>query len=103
MIQEAGQRWLVAGYGPSSWALNARAAGEVTPRRGRSSRRYTGTEPSPDDAAPVLRTYMRRIRVTRRYFGARPDSPDSAIKAELPRHPVFLLTPGGAVRPSGGE
>ncbi len=49
-----------------------------------------------------LRAYMTRIRVTRRYFDARPDAPDSAIRAELPRHPVFLLTPDGAVRSSGG-
>jgi hypothetical protein len=41
----------------------------------------------------VLRKYMARIRVTRPYFDAAPDSPDDAVKAELPRHPVFQLTP----------
>jgi hypothetical protein len=40
----------------------------------------------------VLRKYMARIRVTRPYFDAAPDSPDDAVKAELPRHPVFQLT-----------
>ena len=95
VIEAAGQRWLVAGYGPSNWARNARAAGEVTLRRGRSSRRYAVTEPGPSEAVPVLRRYMAQIRVTRPYFDAAPDSPDDAIKAELPRHPVFQLTPAG--------
>ena len=36
---------------------------------------------------------MTRIRVTRPYFDATPDAPDDAIEAELPRHPVFQLTP----------
>jgi deazaflavin-dependent oxidoreductase (nitroreductase family) len=93
VIEAAGHRWLVAGYGPSSWSLNARAAGEVTLRRGRTSRRYTVTEPEPADAVPALRSYMRQIRVTRRYFDATPDAPDDVIKTEVPRHPVFRLTP----------
>jgi hypothetical protein len=51
------------------------------------------TEPAAADAVPVLRRYMAQIHVTRPYFDAAPDSPDDAIKAELPRHPVFQLTP----------
>ena len=93
VIEAAGHRWLVAGYGLSSWALNARAGGEVTLRRGRRSQRYTVTEPGPSDAVPVLRRYMAQIRVTRPYFDAAPDSPDDDVKAELPTHPVFELTP----------
>src|SRR5262245_65452799 len=34
VIEVAGDRWLVAGYGPVSWVRNARAAGEVTLSRG---------------------------------------------------------------------
>ena len=95
VIETAGHRWLVAGYGMSSWVLNVRAAGEVTLRRGRRARRYTVTEPAPSAAIPVLRRYITRIRVTRPYFDAAPDSPDDAIMAELPGHPVFRLTPAG--------
>lgn len=95
VIEAAGHRWLVAGDGPANWARNARAAGEVTLRRGRSSQRYTVTEPGPSETVAVLRRYMAQIRVTRPYFDAAPDSPDDAIKAELPRHPVFQLTPAG--------
>lgn len=92
VIDEAGRRWLVAGYGPSNWTLNARAASEVTLQRGGTSRRYTVSEPEPADAVPVLRKYMTQIRVTRRYFDAAADAPDDVIKAEVPRHPVFLLS-----------
>ena len=86
-------RWLVGAYGPSNWTRNARAAGEVTLRRGRRSQRYTVSEPNPRDAVPVLREYITRIRVTRPYFDATPDSPDDAIMSELATHPVFRLTP----------
>jgi deazaflavin-dependent oxidoreductase (nitroreductase family) len=34
VIEAEGDRWLVAAYGPSSWARNTRAAGEVTLSRG---------------------------------------------------------------------
>ena len=90
-------RWLVGAYGPSSWTRNARAAGEVTLRRGRRSQRYTVSQPGTADAVPVLREYITRIRVTRPYFDATPDSPDDALMAELGTHPVFRLTP----RPAG--
>ena len=36
---------------------------------------------------------MTEIRVARLYFDAAPDSADEAVAAELPRHPVFRLTP----------
>lgn len=86
-------RWLVGAYGPTNWTRNARAAGEVTLRRGRRSQQYTVSEPDPRDAVPVLREYIRRIRVTRPYFDAAPESPDDAIMAEFATHPVFRLTP----------
>ena len=70
VIEAAGHRWLVAAYGVSGWVLNARAAGEVTLSRGRSSRRYEVTEPAPPDAVPVLREYITQIEVTRPYFVA---------------------------------
>ena len=93
VIELDGQRWLVAGYGPANWVANARAAGEVTLRRGRHSDRFEVEEVAPATAVPMLRRYMSEIRVTRAYFDANPDSTDEAIAAELPRHPVFRLVP----------
>jgi len=96
IIELDDRRWLVAGYGPTNWVRNVRAAGEVTLSRGRQSERFRVEEADRPAAVPVLRKYMSEIRVTRPYFDASPDSADSAdedVAAELPRHPVFRLTP----------
>ncbi len=85
------RRWLVAGYGPSNWVRNVRAAGEVTLSRGRGSDRFDVVEAEALDAVPVLRKYMTEIRVTRPYFDASPDSHDDDVAAELARQPVFRL------------
>ena len=87
------QRWLVAGYGPTNWVRNVRAAGGVTLSRGRQSERFRIEEADRQAAVPVLRTYMREIRVTRPYFDASPDSTDEEVAAELARHPVFRFIP----------
>jgi deazaflavin-dependent oxidoreductase (nitroreductase family) len=92
-IEVAGDRWLVAGYGPVSWVRNARAAGEVTLSRGGHSEKFKVEESAPETAIPVLRAYIDEIKVTRPYFDADPDSPDDSIAAELERHAVFRLTP----------
>jgi len=93
VIEVAGDRWLVAGYGPASWVRNARAAGEVTLSRGGRSERFRVDEATAPTAIPVLRAYIREIKVTRSYFDANPDSPDDSIAAELTRHAVFRLIP----------
>ena len=72
---------------------NARAAGEVTLRRGRRAERFEVHEAGTAEAVPVLRQYMELVPVTRPYFDAAPDAADDLIAAELPRHPVFRLTP----------
>ena len=93
VIEVAGDRWLVAGYGPASWVRNARAAGEVTLGRGGRSEKFRVVEATPEAAIPVLRAYIDEIKVTRPYFDAGPDSPGDAIAAELKRHAVFRLAP----------
>jgi deazaflavin-dependent oxidoreductase (nitroreductase family) len=91
VIELNGHRWLVAGYGPANWVLNARANGEVELSRGGQTGRYKIAEAGAEDAVPVLRKYISEIRVTRRYFDANPSSSDAAVAAELPRHPVLRL------------
>jgi deazaflavin-dependent oxidoreductase (nitroreductase family) len=93
VIEVAGDRWLVAGYGPASWVRNARAAGAVTLCRGGRSEKFRVDEAAAQTAIPVLRAYIGKIKVTRPYFDANPASPDDAIAAELERHAVFRLTP----------
>ena len=93
VIETGGHRWLVAGYGPANWVLNARAGGEVTLSRGNHSERYKVVEAGAEEAVPVLRKYIGEIRVTRPYFDATPSSSDAAVAAELGRHAVFRLMP----------
>jgi deazaflavin-dependent oxidoreductase (nitroreductase family) len=93
VIEVAGDRWLVAGYGPASWVRNARAAGEVTLSRAGHSEKLRVDEATAPTAIPVLRAYIREVKVTRPYFDANPDSPDDSIADELEQHAVFRLTP----------
>jgi deazaflavin-dependent oxidoreductase (nitroreductase family) len=91
LIQEDGQRWLVAPYGEVSWVKNARAAGELTLTRGGKSETLTFTELGPEESAPILKRYLQREAITRPYFDVRPDSPLDDFAKEADRHPVFLL------------
>ena len=56
-IEVAGDRWLVAGYGPTGWVRNARAAGEVTLSRGGRSEKFKVDEAH----APTAIRYFERI------------------------------------------
>jgi deazaflavin-dependent oxidoreductase (nitroreductase family) len=94
LVEQDGARWLVAPYGEVGWVANARAAGEVTlTRRGRTER-VRIAELSPQEAAPVLRTYLREVWVVRPYVDAGPDSSPEELAAESRSHPVFRLLDG---------
>ncbi len=73
---------------------NARAAGRVTLRRGRQSETVTIVELGPQESAPVLKEYLKRVPTVRPYFDATPDSPLEAFVAEAARHPVFRISEG---------
>jgi len=92
LVEEGGERWLVAPYGDRNWVRNARAAGVVELRRGRRRERLAVEELAPADAVPVLRRYYELGRVTRPFFRAGLDSTDEDWLAEAPSHPVFRLT-----------
>ena len=88
-----GKRYLVAPYGVVPWVHNIRAAGEAELRRGRTTERFTARELQPQEAAPVLKVYAKKIFVTRPYFDAKPDAPVDAFVPEALKKPVFELTP----------
>jgi deazaflavin-dependent oxidoreductase (nitroreductase family) len=91
IVEEDGERWLVAPYGSRNWVLNARAAGWVELRRGRRNERLDVVELGPAEAVPVLRRYYELARVTRPFFDVSLDSPEAEWIAEASRHPVFRL------------
>lgn len=91
LVENDSGRWLVAPYGPVNWVRNVRAAGTVTLSRGRHREQLRAVEVGPDEAAPVLKEYLRHVLVVRPYFDVRPDSPLVDFVTEAPEHPVFRL------------
>jgi deazaflavin-dependent oxidoreductase (nitroreductase family) len=93
LVEESGQRWLVAPYGPVGWVHNARAAGQVELSHGRRAETVRVKELAPEAAAPILKAYVERVPVTRPYFDAAPDAPLAEFAAEAAKHPVFQVVP----------
>jgi deazaflavin-dependent oxidoreductase (nitroreductase family) len=91
LVLDDGRRWLVAPYGERPWVKNARAAGEVELTRARRTERVRIEGVGPEEAAPVLREYMRTTLLVKPYFDANTDSPLEAFAAEAARHPVFRI------------
>jgi deazaflavin-dependent oxidoreductase (nitroreductase family) len=91
LVEEGGQRWLVAPYGEVAWVRNARAAGQVTLSRGRHAQTVTIVELDRAERAPVLKRYVTDVPITRPFFDARPESPLEAFAQEAHRHPVFRI------------
>ncbi|MCX5042772.1 nitroreductase family deazaflavin-dependent oxidoreductase [Aldersonia sp. NBC_00410] len=91
LVERDGARWLVAPYGPVGWVHNARAAGRVRLRRRGEDREWSVREVGPQEAAPVLKDYLKISGPPRAYFHAGPDSPVAEFVAEAPGHPVFEL------------
>ena len=91
LVFEDGRRWLVAPYGEREWVKNARAAGEVELTRARKTTRYRIEEVGSDEAAPILREYLRSTPVVKSYFAATADAPVDEFAAEAHDHPVFRL------------
>jgi deazaflavin-dependent oxidoreductase (nitroreductase family) len=93
ILIEDSERWLVSPYGEVGWVRNARAAGEVQISRAGRSERLRIDEATPEQSAPVLRQYLRRVPVARPFVDVTPDSSLADFVAQAPRHPVFRLTP----------
>jgi len=91
LLEYEGARWLVAPYGAVSWVRNARAAGEVVIRHGRTRDKVAVTEWDPRESGGVLKEYARREPITRPYFDAGVDDPADRFAEEAVRHPVFRL------------
>lgn len=91
LVLDGRTRWLVAPYGEREWVKNARVAGEVELTRALRTRRYRIEEVEPEEAAPVLRKYLRGTPIVKPYFDAGRNAPLDAFAAEAERHPVFRL------------
>jgi deazaflavin-dependent oxidoreductase (nitroreductase family) len=90
VLELGGRRWLVAGRGRTQWVRNTEVAGEITLRKGRSSRRFR-VRPVPAGEKPeILSAYLDRFRLTvQRYFPVRAGSAPEAFAELAGRYPVF--------------
>jgi deazaflavin-dependent oxidoreductase (nitroreductase family) len=90
LIEQDGQRWLVAPYGAVNWVRNLRAAGEATLTRGRRTEHVTVTELGAKEAAVILKESLSIApSFLRQYFDVTPASSLEEFEQEAPRHPVF--------------
>jgi deazaflavin-dependent oxidoreductase (nitroreductase family) len=93
-----GGLYTVAGYPGADWASNARAAGAGTLSRGRKSRPVKIIELSPQEAAPVLRSFAVKVPVgvgfAKRSGLVREGTPDE-FEALAGRLAVFRFEPAG--------
>ena len=91
LVLDGGGRWLVAPYGEREWVKNARAAGEVELSRARRTSRHRIEEADLEQAAPILREYLRTTPIVKPYFDTPGDAPVAAFVAEAATHPVFRV------------
>ena len=92
LVEQEGERFLVAPYGVVQWVRNIRAAETATLTRGRRSEDISVIELAAQEAAPVLKHYLEKAPAARPYFDATRDSPLEAFEREATRHPVFRIT-----------
>jgi deazaflavin-dependent oxidoreductase (nitroreductase family) len=87
-----GHRFLVAPRGETQWVRNARAAGRVSLKRGRSREVFTLRELADDEKPEILRQYLDSFKTTvQRYFPVPAGSPAAAFRPLTARYPVFEL------------
>lgn len=91
ILIEDSERWLVSPYGDVSWVRNARAAGQVEISRAGRSQVMQIEEVAAEQAAPVLKRYLKTVSVVRPFFDVTADSPTEEFVSEASRHPVFRL------------
>jgi deazaflavin-dependent oxidoreductase (nitroreductase family) len=91
LVEQDGQRFLVAPYGVVQWVRNLRAAGTAMLTRGRRSETIAVSELPAREAAPVLKQYLLHGARVGAYFDATKNSPLAAFELEAARHPVFQI------------
>jgi len=93
VIEQDGQRYLVAPYGIVDWVRNLRAAGQAILTRGRREERVQALElPSREAALILKRTLAGNLpSFLRDPFEVTADSPIDEIERATVEHPVFVL------------
>ena len=92
LVEQDGQRWLIAPFGEVNWVRNLRAAGEAALTQGSHSETISVTELTAEEAAPILKQSLARApSFLRAYFDVTSTSPLKDFEREALNHPVFLV------------
>lgn len=91
LLELDGKMFLVAPRGPTQWARNAEAAGEVTLKRG-SVRKFRLRPLADPEKPPVLKAYLTNYKgAVGRFFAVAPDAPLEAFAQIAAGYPAFEL------------
>ncbi|MBF6332064.1 nitroreductase/quinone reductase family protein [Nocardia transvalensis] len=93
LVDENGDRYLVAPRGHTQWVRNIRAAGGGELRLGRKVEPIVVGEVADADKVPVLRLYLQKWgwEVGRFFEGVTKDADDAELAAIAPGFPVFRI------------
>ena len=94
LLEINGKQFLVAPRGRTQWVRNAEAAGEVTLKKGRASRRFRLRPLDGPEKLQVLKAYLDRFqREVQTYFPVRAGSTPEAFESIAQNYPALELTP----------
>lgn len=92
VVEQNGERYLVATFGIVDWVRNLRAAKEATLTLGRRCETISVVELEPEEAAPILKGCIGAGGpITQGYFEATVESSLQDFERETLRHPVFQV------------
>ena len=97
-LEVEGREYLFSPFGEVQWVANLRASGEAIIRRGRTNRRMTAVELTPEAAAPMLEAGMRPVMgmpmfgaMIAGWYGVDRSSTSADYLASARQHPAFEL------------
>ena len=86
------KRYLVAPRGETQWVRNARAAGEVTLRKGSTKQFFRIAELDDQAKPPMLKAYLERFHLTvQRFFPVNAGADEAAFAPLTSKYPVFEI------------
>jgi deazaflavin-dependent oxidoreductase (nitroreductase family) len=93
VVEQDGQRYLIAPFGAVNWVRNLQAAGEATLTHGRRSEAITVVELAPEAAGPVLKRSLENGGGGgfKGYFNVSAESSLADFVREALEHPVFQI------------
>lgn len=92
LLELNGKRYLVAPRGRTQWVRNAETAGEISLRRGSTSKKYRLRVIAGPEKLNILNAYLESFKgAVQRYFSIPAGSPADAFAAVSENHPAFEL------------